>query len=87
MNYKETRNLGCVPSSAVLYLYVECVLSESQQGIRIWVLCIYVNWEEIEKEDEVDHTDVVTQGRLYLELADIFQGSGLLNKLVTPSRL
>lgn len=87
MNYKETRNLGCVPSSAVLYLYVECVLSESQQGIKIWVLFIYINWEEVEKEDEVDRTDVVTPGRLYLELADIFQGSGLLNKLVTPSCL
>ena len=27
MNYKETRNLGCVPSSAMLYSCGECVLS------------------------------------------------------------
>ena len=47
-------------------------------------MCVYVNWEETEKEEEVDHTDVVTQGRLYGELADIVQGSTLLGKLATP---
>ena len=57
---------------------------ESRRGIRIWVLCVYVNWEETGKEEEVDHTDVVTQGRLYGELADIVQGSTLLGKLATP---
>ena len=60
---------------------------ESRRGIRIWVLCIYVNWEETEKEDQVAQTDVVTQGRLQRELADIVQGSTLLDKKATPSHL
>lgn len=42
MNYKETRDLGCAPS-ALLLLCVVCVLSESQWGIRVWVLHAFIS--------------------------------------------
>ena len=41
----------------------------------------------LKKEDEVAHTDVVTQARLYRELADIVQGSTLLDEEATASHL
>ena len=87
MNYRDKKPGLCSQFCHVILVWRMCSVLSLGEGSGFGY-CAFTSAERnLKEEDEVAHTDVVTQGRLRREHADMVQGSTLLDKEATASHL